>query len=186
MRTRLVTGPVAEPITLAEAKLQCRIDGDDEDAVVLGLITSVRLACEQIARRVFLTQTWDLTLDAWPCSNVIDLPYPPLQSVASITYIDSDNVTHTMSTSDYFVDIDADPGRVCLAYGKAWPSVTLRPQAAIKIRFVAGWDNVENVPAIYRQAMLLEISNLYENRGDAEVQMRGATSDLLMMDRGSW
>lgn len=186
MRARQISEPAIEPLGLDEAKTQLRVDGTTEDAHILALISAVRVEAETIARRAFVTQTWDLTLDAWPSASVIELPYPPLQSVISITYIDSDNVTHTMATSDYFVDIDGDPGRVCLAHGAAWPGGTLRPRAAIKIRFVAGWSDPYQVPANYRQAMLLGLSAYYENRGDAEMKLPEAAINLLMMDRGSW
>ena len=186
MRARQITAPVIEPVSLDEAKNQLRVDGTDENPHIAALIWSVRVEAEMVSRRAFLAQTWDLTLDAWPRASVIELPYPPLQSVTSITYIDSDNGTHTMSTDDYFVDIDGEPGRVCLAYGAAWPSGTLRPQAAIKIRFVAGWSTPSQVPANYRLAILLGLSAYYENRGDAEMKLPGAAIDLLTIDRGGW
>lgn len=186
MRTRLVTPPSIELVTLDEAKAQLRVDGTDEDFHIAGLITSMSVECEQIARRAFLTQTWDLTLDGWPSESEIVLPYPPLQSVTSISYIDSDGVTHTMPTSDYFVDSSGDPGRVCLQYGKSWPCVTLRPRSAIQIRFVAGWSDPYLVPANYRQALLLRLSNHFENRGDANGASNDTSDRLLMVDRGSW
>lgn len=185
-RLKLVTSPVEEIVTLDEAKSQVRVDHTDEDLAIVGMVEAVRLECEQTARRAFVTQTWDMTLDKWPTEDEIALPLPPLQSVTSITYVNEQNVTHTMPGSDYFVDADGEPGRVCLGSGKCWPAGTLRPKAAIKVRFVAGYGDAVAVPAIYRQAVLMGLSAYYENRGDGGVKLPDAAISLLMLDRGEW
>ena len=60
------TAPASEPITLAEAKMHCRIDNADEDELVIMLIASVRHHAETILRRRLITQTLDGYLDAFP------------------------------------------------------------------------------------------------------------------------
>ena len=70
-----------------------------------------------------------------------------------------------MDDGDYIVDISSEPGRVVLAYGKSWPSTTLQPANGICIEFDAGYgDAAADVPAAVKQAMLLLIGHLYENR----------------------
>src|SRR5258706_6207580 len=101
--TKLITPPAVEPFTLAEAKLHCRIDIDDDNANVDKWIKAARTKVEKDTGRALLTQTWDLFLDAfyspggyyvsdfgWPRygARSIPLAYPPLQSVTSVFQTD--------------------------------------------------------------------------------------------------
>lgn len=166
MRLKLATPPASEPVSLAEAKEQLRIDHSDEDGFITGLIEAARLYFEEAARRAFITQTWRLSLDEWPDdSDEIELPRPPLQSVTSVVYTDEDGNATTWSTDDYIVDTDSEPGRIVLASNKNWPGVTLYPANPIQITFVAGYGNDStDVPATYRQGIKLLIGHWYENR----------------------
>jgi len=160
----LVTAPAAEPITLAEAKVHLRVDITDDDSLITALIVTARQHVEAITRRALITQTWDLTLDAWPDGDTILVPLPPLQSVTSVTYKDSAGTVYTMPVTDYIVDKVEEPGRIVLAYGKTWPSATLYPAGAITVRFAAGYGDATKVPQAIKQAMLLLIGQWYESR----------------------
>lgn len=172
MALKLVTPPTEEPVTLAEAKAHLRVDGADEDSLIGCLITASRQWCEGYQNRAYVTQTWDLVLDEWPSEPPVDrirIPLPPLQSVASVKYTDADGVQATMPASDYLVDVASQPGRLVLAYGKSWPTETLRPAAAIEIRFTAGYGAAAAVPETVRQAIKLLVGHLYEHREAASV-----------------
>lgn len=173
MATILITPPTSDPITLVEAKAHCRVDIDDDDGLIAGYILAARHHLETEARRAFMTQTWDLTLDyTWPQERVdgcwrnrIVLPRPPVQSVTSISYIDSAGATQTLAADQYKL-AKADTGEwfVEPAYGVTWPSIR-REMAAITVRFVAGYgSNPGDTPEPLRQAMLLLIGHWYENR----------------------
>ena len=72
-----------------------------------------------------------------------------------------------MSSADYIVDTVAEPGRVYLKWDKSWPSVSLQVVNPIVVRFVAGYGVAgSNVPETIKQAILLLIGHLYENRED--------------------
>jgi hypothetical protein len=84
---KLNTAPAVEPVTLAEAKLHLRVDFTDDDTLITMLIGAARVAAENICRRAFVTQKWDLYLDAFPRQNFYGvLPgYAPLdQFVPSV------------------------------------------------------------------------------------------------------
>lgn len=136
-----------------------------EDDLLTALITAARQDCEKFQNRRYITQTWELWLDAWPDKDFIEIPLPPLQSVSSIKYYDTEDTEATFSSDDYFVDTKSEPGRVSLNYGESWPSTTLRPANGVCVTFVAGYgDEASDVPRNIYQAILLLLGHLYENR----------------------
>ncbi len=165
---RVTIAPTVEPVSLAEAKQQCRVDASvtDEDLLITSYIKSAREFCEGLDWRAYLTQTCELWLDEWPCDDEIYIPCAPLQSVSSITYYDTSDVAHTLDTSIYFVDTVGEPGQVHLRAYKSWPAIALRDYNAVCITFVAGWQTPEQVPETIKQAIRLLVGHWYENRED--------------------
>uniref|UniRef100_A0A6H1ZJI5 Putative head-tail connector n=1 Tax=viral metagenome TaxID=1070528 RepID=A0A6H1ZJI5_9ZZZZ len=82
-----------------------------------------------------------------------------------IKYYGTDDTVYYMTASDYIFDLKSEPGRIVLAYGKSWPTTVLRPANAVCVTFIAGYgDERSDVPKAVKQAMLLLIGDLYENR----------------------
>lgn len=137
----LVSEPAAEPVNLIEAKQHIRVDADvtDDDGLIASYVAAVREDVEEHIGRGLVTQTWRLWLEDWPEEREIRIPWPPLQKVDSVTYIDEDGVTQTMSSSDYIVDTVSEPGRIVLTDDADWPSATLRAGPAIAVQFVSGY-----------------------------------------------
>lgn len=135
-----------------------------EDTLLAALIQAAREYVEDYQNRALCTQTWELVLDSWPVRDYVELPKPPLQSVTSIKYKDSAGTESTWADTNYIVDPDSFLGRVVLADGISWPTATLYPAGGIRIQFVAGYGLAADVPQTTRQAMLLLIGHLYENR----------------------
>jgi uncharacterized phiE125 gp8 family phage protein len=182
---KLVTPPEVEPVTLEEAKAHLRLDSDADDAYVSALITAARERVELFLRRALITQTFECTLDGFPASPVIDLPRPPLQSVESIKYIDTAGKVQTLAPGDYVADASSNEiGRVALAWNRFWP-VTRCSINSVVIQFTAGYgDASEDVPQAIRQGILIEVSNLYENREDVVVGQN--ISMLSLSERLLW
>ena len=84
MTTILLSGPLDEPLTLAEAKSHLRVDHGDEDTLIQSLITSARLHVETLTGRVLMTQSWRLVLDDWPRRNILSIPLGPVQAVGAV------------------------------------------------------------------------------------------------------
>ncbi len=166
MATKIITAPTDEPITLDEAKDHLRVYIDDDDSVISEQITSARVWVEQYLGRALLTQTWEVYFNEFPAC--IEIPFPPLQSVTSIKYIDSDGVEQTLDAGEYNVHIQNEPGIIVLAYGKSWPSIRYELNA-IAIRFVTGWATAADIPGPIKSAMLLLIGHLYEHREQATI-----------------
>jgi len=169
MITTIVTSPPVEPIDLDETKEHLRVTSSDDDSMIFGLIQASREHIEAITRRALVQQTWKMYLQDWPCGDSFEIPYPPLQSITSIKYTDSDDTQTTWTSTYYEVDTDSEPGRVILAYGETWPSTTLHPKNPIEIIFVAGYsassdsppDYRVNIPEAIKNAMKLDIENRY-------------------------
>lgn len=168
MAIKLITAPAKEPVSLSEAKLHLRVDHGDEDQLISSLVKTARQMIETLTGRALITQTLELVADNWPDTFYLR---PPLQSITSIKYKDTDGTESTVDSGGYITDIDNEPGRVTPAYGEVWPTTTLYPIAGIRVRFVSGYGLTEaDVPAPLRQAMLLLIGHLYENREEVTAQ----------------
>lgn len=154
-----VSGPAAEAITLAAAKLHLRVDAVDEDAAITRDIVAARRSAEHELGRQIGTQTWRLTLDAFPASE-LGLG-PDVSGIVSVQYVDAAGSTQIIAPSDYTLD-SADATRCWLlpAEGKDWPA-TKDCANAVAVTVTCGLDPVpENVV----RWMLLQIGTAYKFR----------------------
>jgi len=169
MGLRLITDATIEPITLTQVKKQLEIADSmtRHNDQLTQLITAVRKSTERITRRAWINQTWRLTLKRFPDCRTIDLPRPPLASVSSVTYVDTGNVTRTLTpTVDYVVKTNSQPGVVALAVAKSWPTTEPEEQEAVTVNYVAGYGTTAaHVPAEAKQAMLLMVTDWWQQRG---------------------
>ena len=175
MDLTLTSAPALTPLSVAEAKAHLRVTHADDDAYITTLVdvaTRHLDARHGTLNRALITQSWRLRIDefprCWPFA--IELPWPPLQSVASVKYLDPDGVEQTLAGAEYTVEASKFVGRILLGYGKSWPAIRCVP-GAVRIEFTAGFGTAgADVPAPIRQAMLMFIAHLYETRSvDAEM-----------------
>lgn len=163
-RYRRTVEPTIEPVTLEDFKAHARVDYDDQDTVITNQITAARLYCEEYLQRSFITTTWALTMDAFPCDDEIELQRANLIAVSSITYVDTNGTTQTLSSSNYRVDAYGEPPRIEPAYGYYWP-MTRNVSNAVTVTFTAGYGaTAASVPQSIKQAILLLANHWYENR----------------------
>lgn len=157
-----VLGPAAEPVTLAEAKVQCRIDTSDEDAYVEGLIKAARRAVERFLRRRLVTQTVEFRRSGFGRS--IALPIAPVQAVTSVTYLDLAGVEQTLAADQYRLARSSLPFYLVPAHGVTWPSV-LGGKDTVGIRLTVGYgDTGADVPPDIKAAVLMLIAHFHEHR----------------------
>jgi uncharacterized phiE125 gp8 family phage protein len=160
-----------------------------EDALISAIITAAREYCEGFTGRALATQTVEVYLPDFPCHDRFSLSLPPLQSLTSVKYKDSDGEETTMTEAQYIIDTDSDVAEIVLPYGNVWPSFTPYPVNAVKIRYIAGYNSTNPIPKMIKQAMLLLIGHWYANR-EAVGQVGGpigfAVQALLNMYRVRW
>lgn len=179
--TSVVTPPAVEPITVDEAKDWLRLDLDDDNATLAVLIGAARRAVSTRLRRALIRTTIDLTLDGFPSTRcrpgvwrpettgrfpeetAIRLPFPPLASVSSITYLDPAGASVVLSPSLYRVT-GANPARITPAAGRSWPAALDVPGSVV-VRFVAGYGPApSDVPESIRLAIRVLVALYYEGR----------------------
>lgn len=178
--------PTTEPVTLNQARAHLRLTTTTEDGLIEGLIQVAREMAQTYTKRQLITATYTAKYRDFPDSEgSIQIPRTPLQSVSSITYIDNQGATQTLSTDVYEVLEDDTEAYVVLKPLKSWPEVQAERKQAVTVTFVAGYGNAGTaVPAAAKSAMLMLIGHLFENResvnvGNITSKMPMATEILL-------
>ena len=193
MILKVVTPPTIFPVTIAEAKAQCRIDIDDENDLIYDFIGAATERVQLAARRTLMTTVYDLFFDAWP-RFPISLGLPPVVSVTGIYYTEEDVAEATWAATNYAVNTNSEPARIVYKRNASTPSVTLEPVNAVRIRHTAGYGSTTSaVPDRYRQAIRMLIGHYYENReallvaqGLSMSELPLAVADLINIDRGNF
>lgn len=186
MILELVTGPTGNVVSDQEIYDELRLDltGSPAEPVDATVVQAARDDAEAfldggdgILGRALLTQTWQLHLDEFPGSGryvpgrgyvdagAIYLPLPPLQSVSSITYVDTAGATQTLASSVYqVVNRQRQRSMIVEAYGQTWPSTRDIPQA-VTVEFVAGYGAASAVPGDIKRVIRAMVAHWYDNRG---------------------
>jgi uncharacterized phiE125 gp8 family phage protein len=163
MAREIITAPTHEPVTLEEAKAHLRVSGADDDIYISALISVARERAETFTQRAFVSQTQAVYLDAWPCGD-LRINVAPVVAVESVEYFDTDNAEQTLDPAEYYVDTKSNPAR--LRPVTAWPDIYARPNA-ITVTFTAGYGASPAVPLTIKQAMLLMVGDMFENREES-------------------
>lgn len=176
---RVAVQPTAEPVTLAEAAAHLRLDQfgspleyADEDLVLMQ-ITAAREYVEGLSGLMLASQTMQLAgrsffgMSEWCDGEGIPLKCAPITGIDSISYYNGDGVLQTVDPANYELDFFSPMPRVVLLPGASWPSTQDRANAVV-IQFTAGYDNgsptIDSIPKSLKQAILLVLGHLYENR----------------------
>lgn len=182
----IVTAPTEYPVSLADAKAALLVDHDQDDALITRLIAAATDEAERLAGRSLVSRTVRLLLNAWP-AGPIRLPYPPVQSVSSITYYDEDNAEQTVSAATYLAVLDTVPPLVMLKPAQTWPTDSLRDYSPIRVQYVAGYGAAGSVPERYRSLILALVTVDYESReamGTTAAVQRERLQNALKLDWG--
>jgi uncharacterized phiE125 gp8 family phage protein len=149
-----------EPVSLADAKAFCRVDGDDDDATLELLVAAARQYVEgrigQALKPRTVTDVFDdfakpLTLSVWPVDA----------ASVSVGYVDADGADQDFA--EFEVKAASRPARIILASGAAWPAVSAQGQA-VSISYDAGYDPYTEIPYPLRLAILMIIAARFDNR----------------------
>lgn len=170
-RPVLITPPAIQPVTLTEAKLHLRVDHNDEDTLILGLI---RAATEHldgwtgILGRCLVEQVWRQDHDRF--ARQMSIPLGPVIAVQSITWRDPAGQLSTVPSGSYDLRID-EAGNAVIRFDADYVFPTnLHESRAVAINFKAGYEinpgppGSSTVPDPLKVAILLLVGHWYQNR----------------------
>ena len=166
------TAPAIEPVLLEELKEQLRVDYTDHDPELQHLISEARMwAEENELGRALITQT--VTEKFRKFEGDLELRWPPVQSITSVSYVDSNGTSQTLAATYYELGHHLGIGVCRLKYGQTWP--THRDQEdAVTIVYVAGYgSDRDDIPLAIRNGIKCYATYRYDGSIDEEL-MRAA------------
>lgn len=174
MTARRISGPIDEPITLAEAKAHLRLRTADQDGNVVSAIRAARDAVERATERALITQTWERRVpvrEPGLCCG-ITLPWPPTQAIVEVTIERPGIPAVVVAGGLYALDASDEPGRV------VWTSpapltdlgVDTPGPGWVVVRYTAGYgDAADDVPPLLVQAVRYYMAQYFLHRSPSEV-----------------
>lgn len=170
MTLRVKSQPT-ELITIQEVSNFLKLDFyTNEQSMLEAMITASRQWCEEYLRRSIGVQALELLLDGFPVYGKRSISLrPPFISLTSLKYLDTSNTLQTLVlNTDFVISEDTDPAEIRPI--SVFPQ-TLSTANSVQINYIAGYQNGDDSPLIseilpktIRQAMLMLIADMYENR----------------------
>jgi uncharacterized phiE125 gp8 family phage protein len=168
MDVAVIEAPVLPVVTWEEAKAQLSLSSDDRQTEIEAMIAAATQALDGPAGwlgRCLMQQTLELRLDEFPAGEIL-LPYPPVAEIEAIVYVDTNGAEQEAALNSYRLLGAGSRWRLAPVYGAAWPSARAENEA-VRIRYRAGYESAEDVPAPIRQAIILMTGRLLSmNRPD--------------------
>jgi uncharacterized phiE125 gp8 family phage protein len=165
-RVSVVTPPAGDLVSLSDLKLHLRVEHSDDDALIS---RALRSAVEELDSprgwlgRSLLSRTLRLTLDESP-PDVLFLPGPPVTSVTTVTYRNTDDEFVEIDADDYLTDLTAEPALLWIG-ADGWPSdIKCSGPDLLRVDYVAGYASRAAVPAPVAQWLLIRVGELYRDR----------------------
>ena len=171
-RLSVVTPAQGEVVPIADAKLHLRVDHDDEDDYIEGLVEAATAEIDSPRGwlgRSLLTKTLRLTLDSYP-PHTVYLPGVPVQSVTKVEYRDRNGGFQELPPEDYETDLTAEPallwpardGSLCRG---SWPTDMATGPDVFRVEYEAGYGETSaDVPRLIRQWLLTRVGDMYRDR----------------------
>ncbi len=150
---RLLTPPVSEPVTLEQARNFVRVDSDDDDALLRGLITAAR----QVTGRVLGDSAWAVAVP--PLSGPFEVPLVPCTALTAVEAEGMAVAPGLYAFAPSGLSPQESPLRAVFTPGLDFP----QGETLLTVR--AGYP-VDRFPEPIRQWMLVRIGTLYEQRSN--------------------
>jgi uncharacterized phiE125 gp8 family phage protein len=161
-----VTPPTVDPVTLGEAKMQCRVDTNADDAYIQSLIRLATTMVEGLLDVSLITQTWQASYDLFPIWAII-LPRMPLAvGEITVTYRLGDGTTRVLSSAanDFQVDTNVVPGRIYPKWATSWPA-TRGDENSVVVRYSTGYGTTAaDVPPEAKHLIMVLVAHFYDSR----------------------
>lgn len=164
----------AEPVTVAELRTWLRLDDTSQDTMLNGMISAARIIVEQQTHRSLVQRTLKQSLSDFPDNGCIELLFPPLASVTSVAYWDTDGTEQTIDSSNYIVDTNKRVGMIQEADGYTWP-IPYERSDAVNVTYVAGYSaDASEVPEAAKILVKMLAADMYEHSEvQSELRLQG-------------
>lgn len=152
---------MAEPVTLTEAKAQCRMaDDNSEDTFITSLIAPARAYVERVSRFQLVATTRSETFSRW--GDYLEIYRRPIATVDEIIY--TDEAGTEAEYEGFLADIGRFPLRIYSAVDDEFPAIATG--GSITVTYTTGAiDDESEEYLIAKRAMLLLIAHWFDNRG---------------------
>lgn len=157
--------PAAVVVTTEELRrhLSLALDDMSNEAELEGYVAAATRYGQRMEGQQYIEATFTYDLDYFP-AGIITLPRPPLSSITSIQYVDTNGDTQTLSTDVYETDAKSRPARIAEKTGQVWPA-TESGLNKVTITYVAGYGTARtDVPATTRHAVKMLAAHLWTHR----------------------
>lgn len=166
MQLVLVTPPDDWPVSLTEARRQCRV-GDEDDQRLLGHIRAATAYLDGyhgMLGRCIITQTWRMTSAGW---GIFRLPVPDVVS-ADLSYIDASGAQSSLPLASYYINSLGAASYVTFAPATTFPALHADTPEPVTVTFTAGFGGPDDVPPQIKDAILLHVEALYDRLPDEQ------------------
>ena len=159
----LIEAPVETPVSLDEIKSHCRVDGDDENDYLAGLIDAAVSLLDGYTGtlgKCLMAQSWSQEFDRW---KDFPLCLGPVIALSSIQYFDGSGVAQSLDLQSVRLERRVANVFVCLRAGHVWPDADFS-QGPVTVTWQAGYENAAAVPATIKHAIKLMVGHWFESR----------------------
>lgn len=161
----------AEPLDTVSAVEHLRAQGAGADSEIARLVSAARAYVENYTGTRLITQTLALRSDDW--ADLENLPVAPVQSITSISYVDTDGATQTLAGSVYDARLYGLAPTIVLKFNQVWP--TIQMGSLITVTAVVGYGAAADVPSDLIHAMRLLLGDFYQFRETAQADQSGSS-----------
>lgn len=161
----LDTAATVGPLTVADCKRHANVDGTLDDDVIQTYLTAAVEYYQETADRQLINATFKLYLERF--FDLMKLPRPPLSSVTSVSYLDTNGVEQTLSADVYEASSASQNihGEVRRTFGQSWPAVRVGQKDSVTIEYVAGYGADDTfVPERHKQILRALVATQYRFR----------------------
>jgi len=149
-------GDGTDLISLADMKEFLRVDHSDEDTTITALLdAAVSHVSDYTNRHIGTAASAVFHLERW---RPAALAYGPVQSITSVTYVDTAGDTQTLSTDKYYIQQHTDD--TCLIFFHDVPDLEDYNAQPIRITATVGKTPSNSI----KHAVRMLVAHWYENR----------------------
>ena len=131
-----------EIITVSDVKRYLRIDTDEDDALLVDMISQARIWCENYISRDIISKNRTYYLE--DTNGLFDLPFAPISSVSTVT-VEGEAATFTeYGLDDISIELNGGPSN------------------NVKVTYITAGLN----DGLIKQSLMQMVSNYYDNRAD--------------------